>query len=91
MNTRIGSSMASLLALTVCLAGCSSTPRWDARFGQAVRTSLAAQVIDPSAVRNTRPVAGLDGKTAAAAQERYQHSAEAPAALAPLAIGGGAK
>ncbi|NHZ77932.1 hypothetical protein F2P44_01255 [Massilia sp. CCM 8695] len=90
MNTRIG-SIAGLLALTVGLGACSSTPRLDARFGQAVRSTLAAQVIDPAAVRNTRPVTGLDGKTAAAAQERYQHSAAAPAALAPLAIGGGAK
>ncbi|MFB9244896.1 hypothetical protein IV454_09235 [Massilia antarctica] len=90
MNTRIV-CIAGLLALTAGLGGCSSTPRWDARFGQAVRSALAAQVIDPAAVRNTRPVTGLDGKTAAAAQERYQHSAEAPAALAPLAIGGGVK
>ncbi|HEX8612550.1 MAG TPA: hypothetical protein VF800_14790 [Telluria sp.] len=92
MTSRIACSIASLLASTVLLSACaSSTPHWDARFGQSLRSALAAQEIAPGAARDNRPVNGLDGKSAAAAQERYQRSAEAPAALAPMAIGGGTK
>jgi type IV pilus biogenesis protein CpaD/CtpE len=91
MNPRIVCRIASLLAFTLWLGACSSTPRWDARFGQSLRSALAAQVIDPDAARANRPVNGLDGKAAAAAHERYQHSADAPAALGPLAVGGGVK
>ncbi|NHZ34847.1 hypothetical protein [Massilia rubra] len=87
MNTRIVRRIASLLAATLWLGACSSTPHWDARFGQSLRAALAAQAIDPGAAGANRPVNGLDGKAAAAAYERYQHSTDAPAALAPLAIG----
>ncbi|NHZ62053.1 hypothetical protein [Massilia genomosp. 1] len=87
MNTRIVRRIASLLAATLLLGACSSTPNWDARFGQSLRAALAAQAIDPGAARANRPVSGLDGKAAAAAHERYQRSAEAPAALAPMAVG----
>ncbi|NHZ44746.1 hypothetical protein [Massilia aquatica] len=87
MNTRIVPRIASLLAATLWLGACSSTPHWDARFGQSLRTALAAQAIDPGAAHANRTVSGLDGKSAAAAHERYQRSAEAPAALAPMAVG----
>ncbi|RSZ59374.1 hypothetical protein HF313_03025 [Massilia atriviolacea] len=91
MNPRIACSIAILLASTVLLGACSSTRNWDARFGKSLRASLASQAIDPGAGRAARSVNGLDGKSAAAAQERYQRSADAPAALAPQSIGGGAK
>ena len=59
------------------LSACASpmfqtTPRWDGRFGADVRTALAQQVIHPDAVRNRDPVAGMDGRAARSAYERYQ-------------------
>ena len=91
MNPRIACSIASLLASTVLLGACSSTPHWDASFGKSLRGTLAAQAIDPGAGRANRPVNGLDGKSAAAAHERYQRSLDAPAPLGPMANNGGIK
>lgn len=69
---------AALLAGAACLAGCASmgttTPRWDLSFGDTVRSTFAAQVINPAAVRNTDPVAGVDGRSARAAHEQYERS-----------------
>lgn len=87
MHTPFVCRIACLLAVSLSLGACSSTPHWDARFGQSLRSALAAQVIDPGAARADASVNGLDGKAAAAAHERYQRSADAPAVLAPLAIG----
>jgi type IV pilus biogenesis protein CpaD/CtpE len=67
-------SMAALLAL----AACSSTPRVEEHFGEAVRANLAAQVAHPQAAPNTNPARGLDGKAARAAQERYERSFAQP-------------
>ncbi|MES2264794.1 MAG: hypothetical protein V4724_40375 [Pseudomonadota bacterium] len=64
------------LLLTACA---SSTPQWDSRFGDAARSAFAQQVIDPQAVRNADPVAGIDGRAARNAQERYQKSYSEPA------------
>ncbi|TWI63049.1 hypothetical protein IP91_03889 [Pseudoduganella lurida] len=73
------------------LAGCASpaaTPHWDARFGMATRAAFAAQVLHPEAARDGRPVDGMDGPSAAAAQQRYQKSfAEPPSAASPFTIG----
>lgn len=66
------------LAAAILLAGCSSSPRYDARFGDAVRQARLAQTIDPQAGRNPDPVAGLDGKSALEAQKRYHDSFKEP-------------
>jgi len=65
-----------LLAALLCglLDGCSTAPRFDDHFGQSVRANLSAQVIDPAAVANANPAAGIDGGAARAAQDRYQRS-----------------
>ena len=84
----------AVLAPAALLAACaSSSPQWDARFGESVRGAMAAQVADPAAARNQNPVAGLDGKAARAALERYEHSfTTPPAPPPPLSISvGGAK
>jgi type IV pilus biogenesis protein CpaD/CtpE len=60
------------------LAGCASTPHLDAAFGDAVRAAVASQVADPAAVRNTRPVNGVDAGAARGAQERYERSYKEP-------------
>lgn len=73
-----------MMATVMCvLSGCGeaimrTTPQWDARFGDTTRAAFAQQVIDPGAGRDNRPVNGLDGHSAAAAQARYEKSFAAP-------------
>src|SRR5438067_13152208 len=78
-----------VLASSALLAGCAhTTPDWDAHFGDAARIALAQQVADPQAARKAGPAAGMDGRAARAAYERYQKSFnEAAAQPAPL-VGG---
>ena len=82
---------APALLLSACAA---TTPQNDARFGQSVRATLASQVADPAAVRNTEPVNGIDGRAARAALQRYEHSfgktetAPAAATFAPMGVAG---
>jgi uncharacterized lipoprotein len=64
-----------LLAL---LAGCSTTPHYDQRFGDAVRQARAAMTINPGAPANPDPAAGIDGQAAGLAVERYQDSFKKP-------------
>ncbi len=72
-----------LLALSpTMLAACAAPPpgaRFGAQFGDAVRIALARQVARPDAAGNADPVAGIDGRSARAALERYQHSFAEPA------------
>lgn len=77
--------------LIVGLAGCMSTsPAWDARFGEAARMAAAQQLINPDASRNADPVAGMDGKAAQAAIGEYGKSfAQPPSQPDVLMIGVG--
>jgi hypothetical protein len=56
-----------------------TTPYWDGHFGDDVRIALARQIIDPDAGRNADPVAGMDGRAARSAFERYQKASSEPA------------
>lgn len=78
-------TIAGIVALLM-LQGCSSTPRFEKSFGNAVRTNITAQTIDPHGATNTNPARGIDGPAARAAHERYQHSFVRPesASSAPL-------
>ncbi|MFM0128490.1 hypothetical protein [Paraburkholderia sediminicola] len=61
------------------LAGClSSTPHWDATFGDAVNQLKAMQTLNPQASANTDPVSGIDGTAAVAAQKGYAKSFTTP-------------
>ena len=77
-----------LALLGACLQGCvHSTPEWDRQFGTATRDNLAAQVLDPAAAANKDPAAGMDGRAAKGAHERYQRSfAQPESAPAPIFI-----
>lgn len=87
MNTRI-CNMAMTLAAIATLSGCvQSSPRFDNGLGASVRTSLASQVINPSAASNTNAVAGIDGRAAAAAQQRYENSFARPTEQQPVMPG----
>ena len=72
--------------LGAALQGCSSTPRFNDHFGDAVRANLSAQVLDPAGSANVNPANGVDGKAALAAHERYQRSFKdaEPGASQPL-------
>jgi len=75
-------STRSLAALTIAgvLTGCvASTPQFDRRFGAPVRDAMASQVAHPDAGANTDPVAGMDGRSAVLAFDRYQKSFAEPA------------
>ena len=82
---------ATLLAL-VLLSACSTTPRYDRRFGDAVRQARLAMTINPRAGENPDPVAGIDGSAARQAMIRYQDSfKEPPPVVNVINIGGMAK
>lgn len=72
------------LPMACMLASCAlqltpTTPQWDRQFGEAARVTLAQQVIDANAGRNGDAVAGMDGRAAHAAFERYQKASSDPA------------
>jgi hypothetical protein len=83
------------LALGVCtaLTGClTSSPKWDAHFGEAVTTVRDAQVIDPNAATRQPPTVGIDAKSAAAAMANYDRSFKQPLQSSNpfvIGIGGG--
>jgi type IV pilus biogenesis protein CpaD/CtpE len=77
-------SMAALLALA--LAGCSTSPRVEEHFGEAVRANLSAQVANPKAAPNLNPAAGIDGQAARATQERYERSFAQPEKAADTSL-----
>ncbi|OZA05024.1 MAG: hypothetical protein B7X95_08080 [Methylophilaceae bacterium 17-44-8] len=70
-----------LISITMLvLSACQATmPRYESEFGESVRNTLNAQVIDPEAANNTDPVAGLDGRAARDAIHNYQKSFSSPA------------
>ncbi len=72
------------MALAAALAGCAPTsPQWESSFGNSVRASVAAQVIDPAAARNPDPVSGIDNKAAAGIVQQYTQGYAKPAAAPP--------
>jgi hypothetical protein len=75
MTTQLRTVM--VLAACALLSACvTTTPGYDARFGDSVQIAQARHTLDPGAtVRNAaNPVAGQDGRTARAAYDRYLFS-----------------
>jgi hypothetical protein len=85
--------MVPKLTLYACallaLAGCSTSPRIDDHFGEAVRANLSAQVANPAASNSANPATGVDGHAARAAQERYEKSFTQAENKQTLLIGSG--
>ena len=83
----------SSLALCALLAGCggmtSATPDYDLKFGNAVREARQRMTLNPGAGTGD-PVAGMDGRAAQEAQERYQDSFKAPPPVVNVINIGGA-
>jgi hypothetical protein len=66
-------------ALLAMLAACgTTTPDYDARFGNAVRQARVAMTIHPDAPANSDQAAGIDAQAAREAIGRYQDSFKAP-------------
>ncbi len=86
----LSARFAAIASIALMAACASTTPNWDARFGDSVRGLNAQQVARPQAVSNADPVAGMDGRAARAAIERYERSLPEPkAATAPMATSSG--
>jgi len=92
MNTRFLKPGAALAVLCGALAGCMPVaPYVQKNLGNSVRATVASQVADPGAARNTNPAAGLDGRAAEGAQSRYEHSFSQPTAHDSAMISGSGK
>ncbi|WP_420995517.1 hypothetical protein ACKI2N_005330 [Cupriavidus sp. 30B13] len=73
----------AFVAVATCaaagLAGCmTTTPVYDAHFGDAVRIVRAMQTLNPDASLNTDPVTGVDARSATYAMDRYNTSFRNP-------------
>jgi uncharacterized lipoprotein len=79
------------ILLLALVSGCASspTPRYDARFGEAVRQARQMMTINPNAGATT-PVVGMDGKAAAEALDRYHDAFKAPPPVVNVINIGGA-
>ena len=76
---------AAVLALQACATTCptfeaciATSPRLDARFGDAVNIAKAQQTLNPDASKNRNVVAGMDGKSAQETMVRYRESFKNP-------------
>ena len=82
------------VALAALLAGCgSTTPHYDARFGEAVRTARMQMTLNPEAGKapgvGVDGATGMDGRAAAHTMERYERSFKTPPqAVNVINIGG---
>lgn len=78
-----------LVPICAALGGCmTSTPIWDAHFGEAARAVAQAQIIDPHAAEHNPSTQGVDGKAAVSAMNRYDKLYEVPAqTVNPFVIG----
>jgi hypothetical protein len=82
-------STAFCAGITLTLAGClTSTPQWDAHFGETVQQITTAQVLNPNAANNTDPVSGIDGNAATLNMFRYDKSFTQPLGItSPYGVG----
>jgi hypothetical protein len=65
-------------ALLAALAGCATSPNYDARFGDAVREARSAMTINPNPAPSPDQAAGIDGQAARLAIGRYHDSFKEP-------------
>ena len=79
----------ALAPVVAALGGCmSSSPIWDAHFGEAARAVSQAQIIDPQAAERNPSKQGVDGSAAVSAMHRYEKSFDTPPQVAnPFVIG----
>ena len=75
----------AVLVLQACATTCptfdaciATSPRLDARFGDAVNIAKAQQTLNLDASKNRNVVAGIDGKSAQETMVRYRESFRSP-------------
>jgi hypothetical protein len=81
----------TIMTAAVLATGCAhtTTPRYDAMFGAAVRDARMAMTIDPAAGTRADEVRGIDGGAARETVKRYQKSfQEPPPVREGIVIGG---
>lgn len=71
-----GLLLCSLFGLGACAS--NNTPELDKKFGQAVRSTMEAQTLNPKGTMTKDPVTTIDAAAAAAAQQGYQDSFRTP-------------
>jgi hypothetical protein len=75
MKTLYTLTALALFGLTACQA---TMPRYESEFGDSIRNTFNAQVINPDASNNPDPVTGIDGRAARDAINNYQKSFAMP-------------
>ena len=80
------------LLIAALAGGCaaSTTPNYDARFGDAVREARQRMTLNPNAGRDGSPVAGMDGVAGREAFDRYHDAFKAPPPVVNVINIGGA-
>jgi type IV pilus biogenesis protein CpaD/CtpE len=79
-------------AIAAALSGCAATqaPQTDARFGDSVRSAIAAQTLNPNAGAKPGGPTATDAQAAVNALKRYRDGfKEPPPSFTILGIGGG--
>jgi hypothetical protein len=74
---KIVKKMAFLVPAVFSLAGCQ-TGWYEPEFGNSVRESMQAQVINPDAGNQNHPPIGISGVAAKAAVDKYNQSFSSP-------------
>jgi hypothetical protein len=70
---------ALVAAACAALGGCmSSSPIWDAHFGEAARATTQVQIINPHAGEDAPSPQGIDGPSAVSAMDLYDKSFKTP-------------
>lgn len=82
-------ALTTLMMLMALLSGCASSLQPPGlAHGEATRRVLAMQRLDAEAGHSRQPASGMDGRSAAAAQQRYQKSfSDAQHDSAPIVSG----
>lgn len=66
-----------LVFVSLSVEGCmSTTPAWDARFGDAITQIKTAQILNADAARENTQLGHMDAGAAARAQDQYLSSFE---------------
>ncbi|ROH85400.1 hypothetical protein ED236_09375 [Pseudomethylobacillus aquaticus] len=73
-----------IVLVSMMVSGCAatSTPHFDAQFGDSVQAAKQRQVLYPAGYQPAYPQRGLDGKAANTAIEQYQKSFAQPSGSA---------
>ncbi|MES2977145.1 MAG: hypothetical protein V4731_01880 [Pseudomonadota bacterium] len=91
---RTGLALVALVALVGLLGGCANTttPIYDAKFGDAVRQARLQMTINPDAGKNPDQALGMDGVSSREAVMLYQGTFKTPPPVVNVInIGGAAK